>query len=327
MFATGIAVAVAMTPLSASAASSTLMNATVPLEVSSSNPPAVADQRGDAFLFTGQVFRFDAHTDTSGYTSGRLPNSQGKTAAAAWDPALQRAFLFGGATCTSTGCDTADQISSYDPATDSATVMGARLPQPIAFASAAYVGGFIYIFGGALPTCCPYTDQIVRYDPVNDAISVMNATLPSPRINMSEAVFGSSVYLFGGCCTFTEDTGGYNEIVRYDTLTDTTQLMSARLPTGRYYTSAARLGNSMYIFGGTSGGFKDLSLDAYYSDIVRYNPAADTASISPVALPSGRAFTAAVAISNRAYVFGGFSADPSGQHYYPDIVRFDPSGP
>lgn len=288
--------------------------------------PAVAGNDHTAYFFSnGGVIRYDSLRDVATDTGARV---QSCTSSAVWDGA-GHAYIFGGQTATGPS----DVISRYDAQTNTVAVMRAKLPTPSGFGSAVWIKNFAYIFGGTLPgpcspTGCPYTDQIVRYDPRTDTATLMNARLPSPRINMSAASDGRNAYIFGGCCThIVPETSGWSQIVRYDPVTDTTVIMSAVLPDGRFYASAATHGSSIYIFGGEIVRGKDESSNSFLDDILRYDPAHDVLTAESVRLPSGRSHTAAVVIDNAAYIFGGLYWDhtPPYEHNLNQIVqvRFD----
>ncbi len=89
--------------------------------------------------------------------------------------------------------------------------------------------------------------------------------------------------------------------------------MGGKLPSGRAYASAVWTGTLFYLFGGEDASGR-------YDAIVRYDPAADSASATGSTLPARRSGTSAVWDGTNAYVFGGFDGG-----VFDSIVRFTPS--
>mgnify|MGYP002796598331 CR=1 FL=1 len=80
-----------------------------------------------------------------------------------------------------------------------------------------------------------------------DEPTVSNTTsLPSKRSSTSAAAVGTDCYVFGGSTS----GGRTNQIVKFDTISQTATTLSAVLPSARSSTSAAAVGTDCYVFGG-----------------------------------------------------------------------------
>lgn len=150
----------------------------------------------------------------------------------------------------------------------------------------------------------------------SDSIEIQEATLPSSRARASAVWTGEFVYIFGGTAVVDDTSVRTDEIVRYDPATDTTILMSAKLPTGRKGTSAVWDGQHAYVFGGVDENKSRLD------EILRYDPETDSIEIMAATLPTGRHGTAAIWTGDHAYIFGGCGADLCGKK---EILRYDPT--
>lgn len=141
-----------------------------------------------------------------------------------------------------------------------------------------------------------------------------NVSLPSRRTRTSAVWDGTNAYVFGGMLNSGTTT---NQIVRYNPAANTVTTMSAVLPSARYGTSAIYDGTYAYVFGGNlvSGGSTPTN------EIVRYDPATDTASVVAT-LPSARYDTSAIWDGTHAYIFGGTTSNLT---RLDKIVRFNPA--
>ena len=109
----------------------------------------------------------------------------------------QYAYVIGGSYITKQGgMDTLDTIVRWDPGTNRATTMGAKLPVTLADCGAAYDGQYIYIFGG-ISQGLGLIDEIFRYDPVSDTISQLTTKLPSALRGIQAIADGGQIYLYG----------------------------------------------------------------------------------------------------------------------------------
>lgn len=150
-----------------------------------------------------RIVRYVPGTDSVATMPTKLPEARRLTAAV-WDErdrpadgcAGGCAYVFGGYSCTPSRCGYFDDILRYNPESGALTRMGAPLPSPRAYLSAAWDGRFAYLFGGHDPAS-PQRD-ILRYDPVNDTLAFLGAKLPSPRYGGAASFDGARMYYLGG---------------------------------------------------------------------------------------------------------------------------------
>ncbi len=235
---------------------------------------------------------------------------------AAYCPADNKVYIFGGHYCDSgTGYYYSD-IIEYDAATcfvvkKSETLLKAK------FGTSAVYNPFvnkIYVFGGS---GSGYFPDIIEYDPVTGSVMKKNQVLPTGR-GYTSAVYNSSngkIYIFGG----TSSEGYLSDIISYDPETEIILKMKEKLPSARIGASAVYnpLNNRIYIFGGRGN-------EGYLSSITEYNPETGDIAESPHVLPSVRGFTASAYnySNNKIYILGGRGSDAGS--FLSDIIEYDP---
>jgi N-acetylneuraminic acid mutarotase len=141
----------------------TTMSATLPTPREDTS--AVWDG-SNAYIFGGwdgqnvldQVVRYDPATDTVTLMDATFPTPN-HLMGAVWDGS--NVFLFGGAN-SNLFSGAQDGIVRFNPATDTAITMSAKLPTPRFAPSAVWTGSHAYVFGGGSPDGS-YLDQVVRY--------------------------------------------------------------------------------------------------------------------------------------------------------------------
>jgi N-acetylneuraminic acid mutarotase len=123
---------------------------------------------------------------------GRLAVAVRYPAVAVVDGAL---YVIGGATSggEDAGTDT-NVVERVDLQTGNATVI-AQLPYTLSHASAAVIGGAVYIVGGHVDG--QWTDQVARFTPINGTLQVVGH-LPRPVSDTAIAVVGQTAYVLGG---------------------------------------------------------------------------------------------------------------------------------
>ena len=121
-------------------------------------------------------------------TVARLPVPVRYPAAVATANAI---YVFGGETAA--GRDT-DAIQRIGVASGQARVVG-HLPSPLSHASAAVLGGRVYVLGGSSGGAA--TDRILSFDPSSAATS-SEGHLPLAVANAAAGVVGGTAYLIGG---------------------------------------------------------------------------------------------------------------------------------
>lgn len=256
-------------------------------------------------VYYHQIVRFDPVTNTAGFVAG-LPITGRMATSAAWDG--EHAYVFGGFGPSSLPRRDLDHVVRYDPETNQATLMDAKLPTPRYFTSAVSDGQYAYIFGGQTGFGTRL-DEIVRYDPVTDTTTVMDARLPVAVDGTSATWDGRYAYIFGG---MTSSFVRQDQIVRYDPTSDTVTVMDGKLPTGRTFTAATWDGQHAHIIGGhDNSGIKR-------PEVLRYDVDADTVIVD--GFMTGRNIPSFVWDgTENAYAFGGES---DGGTYLSEILRF-----
>lgn len=190
--------------------------------------------------------------------------------------------------------------------------------------SAVWTGEHAFIFGGMNNGCVCQVGDIWRYDPATNGLDRMGAAIPSgradtsavwdPRDDPASGCPGGCAYVFGGRSYGHQDR---DEILRYNPATDTLQVMDARLPEPRSWTSAVWDGRFAYVLGGgTNAGLS--------KDILRYDPSSDTLVKHGFTLPQPLGSASAVMDGRVAYVFGGMTSLGGG--FTDRIVRIDVAG-
>lgn len=270
-----------------------------------------------------EIVRFDATTGESVVLAAKLP-FQGRALASAIDPDTGHIYLFGGRLGAAPWWS--DQIIRFDPATHAVDVMGATLPTPTAFASAAWVDGKAYLFGGNV-LGGGLSAQIVRYDPQSDTATPMGATLPFARYGAAAVSTGDEVFLFGGHGGGVGYTG---QIVRYDPQTDQVSFnYQAPLPTPRGFVVAVwdEATSTAWVLGGT-GNEGNLDEVVTITVLPNGNYVGDN-NMAPLPSPRYAASAATGIVHEHAgavgvphlYVFGGFAVTPS-VGYFDDVVDY-----
>lgn len=236
--------------------------------------------------------------------------------------AMARGHLRSRVISVAAACLIAASVLLATPSTsnaDSATRRGS-LPVQTGFAASAWDGRNYYVIGGLSPTGGAH-NRIWRYRQDTNSVTEMAAKLPRGTAAAASIWNGSYIYIFGGKSDY---WGAHNnEIHRYDPATDTIEKMSAVLPpttaatgsTGRSGASGVWTGSVFYIFGGNDQSANGMR------DIVKYDPASDTATRLNAQLPTGRWGTAAFWDGRYAYIVGGQDHD----EMFDSILRFDPT--
>jgi hypothetical protein len=112
------------------------------------------------------------------------------------DQAGDSIYVLGGATAdTPNGGVTLSTVQRYSVQTDEWTIL-AELPEPRAAASAVWLEGMIWLFGGE-SNSGPAQSSVFVYSPGDDLWTVAEA-MPNSRSRHGAAVLGDSVYLVGG---------------------------------------------------------------------------------------------------------------------------------
>ena len=181
------------------------------------------------------------------------------------------------------------KVEVYNPQADA---WSSRAPKPtsVGFASAAEVGGKLYVPGGFDAGRQP-RDILEVYDPVADSWEV-RMPLPQPLGAYGLAVMDGKIYLFGG----RNETGYVASALRYDPEADAWEELPP-LEQARGFLAAAALDGRIYV----AGGFDDI---AEFDSCDVYTPA--SGAWSPCAsMQARRGGFALVAVPNHLYAIGG----------------------
>jgi len=218
---------------------------------------------GKIYVFGGEwygvsktsIWEYNYTSDTIATKAAVLPINQSTTSIHKSCVAVGTKIYILAATLTAGGTSTG--ILAYDPATDTMTVKSAVLPQPCPGATAATIGGIVYLFGGVVGATG--VTAIYAYNPVADTIAIKTAVLPSGAQGMSACVIGTKIYLFGGL----DATNAYlSRVLCYDTATDTITTLPTVLPNPLAYAVSASSGGGALLMGGEAapGGGKSAIL-------------------------------------------------------------------
>lgn len=193
---------------------------------------------------------------------------------------------------------------------------GDTLPFPTLYATAAWTGEDVYVFGNYLDPM----DQIVRYDPVNGATEVIDT--PLPRLILASSAYDpritpdcpeGCIYLFGGLTVVGSSAAASTSIYRFDIWSEEVVEMDATLSWGSVGTSVALIDDMMYLAGGVG--------DDITNAIVRYDPIADEITVMDATLPDAVYFASAATDGDHLFVAGGFKVDAVSSATY----RYDPA--
>ena len=157
-------------------------------------------------------------------------------------------YLVGGElSSTEWGISRADKVEIFDGATRTWSVSAASMPLPVSniMSSTAVVNGMIYVVGGYTAAGTPI-DAIQIYDTATDTWSVAPHTYPIGPIMgcLAVALDDGRIFACGGKSQITVPT-----TLIYDPETGEFTPLTP-MPWGRYYTSGAREGNTVYVVGG-----------------------------------------------------------------------------
>lgn len=193
---------------------------------------------------------------------------------------------------TETNADTVVAlVERYDPQLNQWTSLSPK-PVAVADASAAVVGGKIYVPGGRLASG-DITDHMDIYLPSDDQWA--SATpLPVALSAYALAEFEGKLYLFGGW----DGTQFVDTVYEYDPAQDSWSLR-APLPTARGFAGAAVIGNRIYVLGGYDGD------QALTTNEIFLPGNLDTPWLDGVPLPESRYAVGVASFADVIYLIGG----------------------
>lgn len=183
-------------------------------------------------------------------------------------------------------------VFRFDPADETLTEMGWKLPYGRQAAAAVPVGPDVYLFGGRR-TESALIAEILKVTPGAGSTAVMAATLPTARYAVGAASVGSEVLLFGGF-----DYTHVAQILRFVPATGAITVDPTALSPGRDGPVTFAWGGAVYLLGGGSpvGTLKE---------VLRFSPASSQLEKLAVTLPATHWAGAPGIVGSRVYLYGG----------------------
>jgi len=192
----------------------------------------------------------------------------------------------------------------YDPVNNAWATM-AFMPVPTYYNSGGYYGGRVFSLGGYNPTTGQYYNRIDAYNVASNTWTTLSATLTITVYLHACATMDDKIYVFGGYYN------GYSAVTNEFNATTNTCVARANMPAGMYYLAAAgipALGKAYAVTGYNQNGPTANCYEFTVPDAS--NPNGTWATKTPVTISGGqqpRYYAAAAALSNRLYLFGGYS--------------------
>jgi hypothetical protein len=184
-----------------------------------------------------------------------------------------------------------------------------NVPQSAPGASGLVAANFVYLIGGRNPI--PGFNSSVALAGIqpdgslSDFATMEGVVLKTPRWNHSSAVVGNTVYVVGGFDEVTNkalDSVESATILPDGSLTSFTVVAGLSLNTARYGHTAAVLGDSLWVFGGSSGsGFVDSAEQA----TIKADGSLSPFNVFKSALVPGVAYQSILALGGELFVTGG----------------------
>ena len=136
----------------------------------------------------------------------------------------------------------------------------------------------------------------------------LDETLPVALDSIGATTVGNNIYLFGGWSPTS------NNILKFDTTSETITTLNTTLPQTRYAMGVATKGTNIYIFGGCTDGFK------YTNTIYKFDTITETITTLDTTLPSNLSDMGCEIVGDNIYLFGGRSGSDK---YLKTIYKFD----
>jgi len=253
-------------------------------------------------------------------TGGRYnPSTNSWTATSttnAPDPRVNHTAVWTGTTMIIWGGDNGGSSfrtgAKYFPGTNTwaATTM-TNAPQSRSSHTAVWTGHEMIVWGGFIGGGDTSTGG--RYNPgANSWTATSTTNAPKGRSGHTAVWSGSEMIVWGG----QNNTGG-----RYNP-TSNSWTPTGKTPTPRRYHAAVWTGSEMIVWGGIAPA-DPLS---YTNTGGKYDPSTDSwTPTTTMRAPTGREFPTAVWTGSEMIVWGGFSFDSSGEHYWNTGGRYNPS--
>lgn len=189
------------------------------------------------------------------------------------------------------------------------------LPDEITAGAVAEAGGKLYVVDGGFFS--PLVGEARAYDPASNSWSTKTAKDPLPRIYSAYGVYNDKIILAEGM------DGNKNVIktaVVYDPAADSFTLSSSQDANATILSASAVYNGKLYIFGGRTDPSNPNSL----SDKTRIFDIPSSSFSAGPDLPLALEQAAAVAISEKIYIFGGATLT-SPDYINKNVLTFDPA--
>ncbi len=187
-------------------------------------------------------------------------------------------------------------VERYDPNIDTWTNLKSK-PVPVSEASAAVIGGKIYVPGGRTSSN-EVSNVLEIYSPSEDQWE-SGAELPTGLSAYGMVSFEGQLYLFGGW----NGSKVVDSVYRYDPETDSWQELTS-MPTARAYTGVSIIDEKIYIISGFDG-------EKSLANIEIYSPDLEGSENSPWEiddpLPGARYASGVASLAGTMYVIGGMN--------------------
>jgi len=221
---------------------------------------------GNVGLRVASIIQYDPLSDEVSDTGASLATVRDGWAAA-YEPTVGKVYVFGGMGDYWEDPSSYADIVEFDPLSNTATLLTAKLPYRLADSVAVYAPSTnkVYLFGGSTPE--GFSSDILEFDVMAHTVRVLDTKLPFGLTDASAAIVPESnrVYVLGGCGA----TGVLDQILAYDIEPSTGQLagvtLPARLPVGLRQSTAAYVPDAGRIFvvgGQMQGGGTSMSVYA-----------------------------------------------------------------
>lgn len=155
---------------------------------------------------------------------------------------------------------------------------------------------YVVDYGGTVHTFDSVSEQFVASRPV-PVPATCNGVAVYPALDPAIVSDGRYIWMFLGG-TDKRDPERCNAVIRWDPISNTGIVMSARLPTSTLGMSAIYDGSDIYLFGGRV-------LDVPSNAIYKYSPLEDSFTKMKSVLPMPLSDTSAIWDGSNAYIFGG----------------------
>ncbi|MEZ4210871.1 MAG: DUF2341 domain-containing protein [Candidatus Paceibacterota bacterium] len=216
------------------------------------------------------------------------PSTTFANSSVVWHPTKQMFYLYGGTDGNST---TLSRIYSFDPATNTLTLLSETLPQSVINPGAVYnpMDDKIYLFGGRRTLTggtSTFSNTIYTHNLnlITPTVTNTGAFLPIASEGM-EPVYSDEdgrIYLFGGAYNNASTLNSLTTILSYNPSTPSVNPVDtgSDLPTPRDTMGTAYAKGNVYIFGGYNW-----TNTTYYNTVYKYDISSNTLSTLTATIP------------------------------------------